>query len=140
MALELQNFDMAVSSLERACAYSRRVLGDGDVREDEAEILRAAVVQNFEFTYEMCWKYIKRWLDSNYSSSLTMGISRKQLFRLALENGLIDDFEAWVRYHELRNLTVHTYDRAVATRLADESDAFSVHARRLYWEIEARND
>ena len=140
MALELRNFDMAVSSLERACAYSRRVLEGGEVREDEAEMVRAAVVQNFEFTYEMCWKYMKRWLDSNYSSSVTLGISRKQLFRLALENLLIDDFDAWVKYHELRNLTVHTCDEAVATRLLDEAEAFRAHARELYRAIEARND
>ncbi len=57
---------------------------------------------------------MRRWLEGNLSPGSTPGLMRKQLFRLAAEECLITDVEAWFRYHELRNLTSHTYDSEVA--------------------------
>jgi nucleotidyltransferase substrate binding protein (TIGR01987 family) len=36
-------------------------------------------------------------------------IPKKQLFREAFENGLIEDPEKWFKYHEARNKTSHMY-------------------------------
>lgn len=138
--LVLDSLIRATSSLERACSYVTARESKEVISSEEFEILRAAVIQNFEFTYELCWKYTKRWLEENYNPTSVQGISRKQLFRLAIENGLIDDFDAWVRYHELRNLTSHTYDIKVAQQIYDEAPSFLLAAQRLLKAIEVRND
>lgn len=110
---------------------------NGELEADEMEVLKAAVIQNFEFTYELCWKFIKRWLDANYSGSFTSGLSRRQLFRSAAENRLIDNIDEWFAYHELRNRTLHTYDRTVADEIYSASESFWTAARELLHRLEA---
>nr|WP_269845091.1 nucleotidyltransferase substrate binding protein [Geothermobacter hydrogeniphilus] len=56
----------------------------------------AGVILNFKFTYELCWKFLKRWMENNISSESAEGITRRQLFRLAVESRLIDDVERWM--------------------------------------------
>lgn len=86
---------------------------DGVTREG----LRAGIIQNFEFTYELSWKLIKRWLETNLSKDDYDGISRRELYRHALENKLIENISNWFLYHENRNLTSHTYNHEVALKV-----------------------
>lgn len=138
--LDLSSLQKACASLERGLNYATDRFSSGLVNSDEAEILKAAVIQNFEFTYELCWKFMKRWVDVNYSESMTAGLSRRQLFRLAIENRLMDDFDRWLRYHELRNLTSHTYDRDVADEIFEAAGDFLKDAVDLLGRLEAKND
>lgn len=140
MQLDLSSLKKALSSMDRAWNYSHKRLESGNLEQDEIEVLRAAVNQNFEFTYELCWKFMKRWLKHNYSESFTSGITRKQLFRYAAENLLITDFEAWVKYHELRNQTSHTYDSKVAEEIFKVAGKFLQDAKAFLQAIEVRND
>ena len=39
---------------------------------------------------------MKRWLEKNYSSSYVDGVTRRELFRLAAENHIIDYVEDYV--------------------------------------------
>ena len=78
------------------------------------EILRDSVIQRFEYTYELAWKMMKRWLEINIGASYVDGISRKELFRMAAEQRLIDDPVKWFEYHEARNQTSHIYDESIA--------------------------
>ena len=76
--------------------------------------LKAGVIQNFEVAYELCWKFIKRWLENNVSPNAVTGVSRRELFRYAAENLLIRDVDQWMDFHAARNKTSHIYDHAVA--------------------------
>lgn len=102
--------------------------------------LIAGVIQNFEFTYELSWKFIKRWLEQNFGSTEVDGVSRRQLFRLALENKLIEDIEVWMEYHYARNRTSHTYNRVTAEEVYEISLEFLNDAKKLLIQIEERND
>jgi nucleotidyltransferase substrate binding protein (TIGR01987 family) len=113
MALDLSSLQKAVDSLQRAVKVASSQI-KGKVDTDEKEVIRAGVIQNFEFTYELCWKFMKRWLGINISSAVVDGISRKELFRLAAESRLISDVETWFEYNNLRNETAHTYDTKTA--------------------------
>ena len=104
------------------------------------ETIKAGVIQNFEFTYELAWKYMKRWLEKNYGSSTVDGVTRRELFRLAHENHLIDDVEEWMLYHRARNQTSHTYDKILADEIYMNSLSFLIVVTKLYQQLQAKND
>ena len=79
--------------------------------EQQTRLIKSGVVQNFEFTYEASWKMLKRQLVRQEGSSEVEMLSRKELYRLGAQKGLIDDPEKWFEYHRARNETSHTYDR-----------------------------
>ena len=102
--------------------------------------LQAGLIQNLEFTYELCWKSIRRWLETNVSPEVADGVTRRELFRLAAENLLIDDVDEWMRYHAARNDTSHQYYRALAEETLALMADFARAARRLLNNLKARND
>ena len=140
MALELSSLQKAVSALAGVLAKSddREFMSHQD--EVTRNAIRAGVIQHFEFTYELCWKFIKRWLEMNVSPTGIDGVTRRELFRLAAENRLIDDVNEWMRYHEARNLTSHTYQPEIAEKVYGTCHEFARAAARLLAALEKRND
>lgn len=80
------------------------------------EFVRDAVIQRFEFCYELAWKMLKLRLEQEGISALTP----RQALRESLQAALIEDGNVWSEIQRYRNLTSHTYDE----RLADEVYAF----------------
>ena len=94
MALELESLQGAIHSLESAIGVVRQKQDPGSgTSAAELEVIRAGVIQSFEFTYELCWKFMKRWLEDNLGSAYVDGVPRRELFRLAAENRLLTDVE-----------------------------------------------
>jgi nucleotidyltransferase substrate binding protein (TIGR01987 family) len=138
MPLELSTLRKAASMLETAL----RIYEDPAVKNrpsEEREVLRAGVIQVFEYTYELCWKFMKRWLELNISPTVD-GSTRKELFRLAAENKLISNVESWMDYHQSRNETSHVYDPGVAEDVYASVRPFLQDAKTLLSALEARND
>ena len=140
MALALGSFEKAVSALAAVLAKSDDVDFMNSLDEVARNAIKAGVIQHFEFTYELCWKFMKRWLETNISAGIADGVTRRELFRLAAENRLIDDVEQWMRYHEARNLTSHTYQPEIAQRVYNTAHDFARDAARLLAALEERND
>ena len=139
MALDLSSLQKAVMSLERAL----NVAAPDRLKEmtaDQQEVIRAGVIQNFELAYELCWKFMKRWLETNLSPMIADGVTRRELFRLAAENRLIDDVEQWMSYHDARNQTAHIYDLEIAQEVYETARGFVRDARKLLQALESRND
>lgn len=139
MPLDLSSLQKAVNSLERAIKVADTVIKDG-VNTDEEEVVRAGVIQNFEFTYELCWKFMKRWLEKNIGGTDLDGATRRELFREAYKSGLIDDVDNWMEYHEARNETSHTYDNDKAEDVFEVAKNFSKDAKQLLLIIGEKND
>lgn len=135
-----------LSSLKKASNSLKESLGvlDGYQKQSKDEplikTLRAGVIQNFEFTYELCWKFIKRWLERNLGRTEVEGVSRRQLFRLAHESRLIDDVEFWMTFHAARNQTSHTYDPEIAEEVLAVTRVLLPQAQELLARLEAKND
>ena len=140
MALELSSLQKAVSALAGVLAKSDDTEFMSQLDEVTRNAIRAGVIQHFEFTYELCWKFVKRWLEMNISPTAADGVTRRELFRLGAENRLIDDVEQWMRYHEARNLTSHIYQPEIAERVYNTAQDFTRDAERLLAALEARND
>ena len=81
------------------------------LKEKKTDIVRDATIQRFEYTFELSWKLIKRFLESHQN---TIEPSIKNIFREAGKLGLIDSVEDWFGYLNARNLTSHTYNETTA--------------------------
>lgn len=114
MSLDLTSLADAVATLQGAVEEAESGEFMDPLTPRQSDLVRAGVIQNFEFTYELCWKFMRRRLREDIGDALVDGISRRELFRLAAEQKLIEDAGVWFVYHEARNRTSHTYDAAVA--------------------------
>lgn len=73
-------------------------------------IQRAGVTQGFEFTFELAWKTLKDYLESNDVEVKYPRDTIKQAFQYEL----IKNGDAWMDMLEKRNLMSHTYDETNA--------------------------
>lgn len=141
MKLDLSSLQKAIESLEKTI----RVAGDKDsaarLDEDTKDAIRAGVIQNFEFTYELCWKFIRRWIKENSAvEEAEYPRTRKEFFRLAALFGLIKDPQLWFSYGDARNLTSHTYDEDKAETVYEAAVNFLEDAKYLMERLQERND
>ena len=139
MALDLSSLKKAVDSLECSIEVASAMI-KGKVDTAQEQVIRAGVIQNFEFTYELCWKFMKRWLEVNTGSESIDGTTMKELFRMAAERHLIRDVEAWFDYQKSRNKTTHTYDEKTAASVFAAAVRFAGDAKYLLKALEAKND
>ena len=86
------------------------------VAQPESSIVRDAVIQRFEFSFEPVWKTLKLYLERQGHEC---GGPRPTL-KKAFADGLIATPEAadvWLQMLEDRNLASHAYDEALAARI-----------------------
>ena len=132
MPLDLSSLEKALESLDRAIARSKKSPRDEEVRD--------AVIQRFEYTYELSWKMLKRRLEVEHPSPAEVdSLSFRDLLREAAERGLIDDVEGWMDFRESRNITSHTYDRKKAESVRKCALKFVREARALLGRLNERN-
>ena len=139
MDLDLSSLKKAVTSLNNALNVAAPASLDV-MSEDQQVVIKAGVIQNFEFTYELCWKFMKLCLDVNLGSTYVEGVARRELFRLSAENKLIEDVDQWMEYHDARNETSHTYDLDTAEEIFQISQTFYSDAFELLNTLEMKND
>jgi len=102
--------------------------------------LLAGVVQHFEFTFELCWKMLKRQLERELPSPDELdALNYRDLVRLGHERGLIESVQPWFDYRELRNITSHTYARDKALRVCAGAAGLQRDAAALLRRLQERN-
>jgi dTDP-4-dehydrorhamnose reductase len=74
----------------------------------------AACIKYFEMTFELAWKVMKDFLKEK---GITEIIGSKDSIRHAVNNGILDAEETWMKMVESRNKIVHTYDEGFASEL-----------------------
>lgn len=126
-ALDLSSLMNAVSRLEEAFAEPPR-----------NELERDGCIQRFEYTYELCWKMLRRQLIGMGAGDADL-LGRRELFREAARRGLISDPEGWFTFQRARNLTSHNYDTDKAEETYEVALSFVPHARKLLDELTARH-
>lgn len=97
------------------------------------EFTRDACIQRFEYTFELSWKTIKRYL------RLEAGLEEhniKNLFREAAQQNLIDNVDHWFGYLKARNLTSHTYNESTAEETYLQAQQFLSSAKYLLNNLE----
>lgn len=129
----MKNAKMMLTPLQKALRTLEEALD-----QPKSDFIRDATIQRFEYTYELSWKFMKRYLESQFSEEEIDALPRRELFRYARENGLIKNIEAWFGYHEARNATSHAYDEEIAERVYEAAAQFLPEAKQLLVELEKR--
>jgi len=139
MSLDLESLKKSFNALKEVFAVSEDTERMSQRTHFEVIAIRAGVLKHFEMTYELSWKMIARWLNNNVTAGIADGISRRNLFRLALENRLIQDFDRWDNYHDARNDAVHRYSFERAEMIYRLIGEFISDTQDLIRALEAQN-
>ena len=109
-----KRLELAANALDR--------LGELTEKETLSEVERDALIQRFEFCFEIMWKCGKDYL---LDMDGLEAASPRKVIRLLREVGILDDEETTLALAlaDDRNLTAHTYDEktaiAIAKRICD---------------------
>ena len=97
-----QNFEKAFRLLE----VSKKIAQPSDTE-------RAGLIQFFEITFELAWKTLKDYLESQGFQVNSPRETLKQAFQV----NLLLDGHTWMEILDNRNLTTHTYDEAISLQV-----------------------
>ncbi len=125
MRLDLSALKKAVAALEEVLAARKVEIGNGFILD--------ACIQRFEFTYELCWKMLRRHLENTEAAAESIdAMSFPELIRMGSERGLLrSGWDRWKIWREARNATSHTYDVVKAQKVAEVVPDFFEEARFL---------
>ena len=136
--LNLSAFIKAINQLEESLVYYHSDL----VQQDAGLIqhMRAAAIQAFEFTYELAWKMLKRYLVlTEPNPSEVEELSFPDLIRTGCERGLLQsELSVWKSFRQDRSMTSHTYDDLKAQEVFDHIPLFLKVAQALLVILQAR--
>lgn len=103
------------------------------------DVVRDSAIKRFEYTYELAWKMLKRYLQETSSSPSEIDeLGFRDLIRLGVESGLLRDSLAWFGYRESRNRTNHTYNEMTANDVYNSIPAFIVDVDYLIAKLKSR--
>lgn len=80
------------------------------------ELEQAGIIQFFEMTFEIAWKVLKDYLEKDGF----MVKSPREAIKQAFQNDLINDGHIWIEALANRNLTTHTYDSELSSKMVKE--------------------
>ena len=101
-----------------------------------SELERDGTIQRFEYTFELCWKSIRKLLLELGRQEVSS--SPKPLFRDAHQENLILEIDTWFKYIDARNRTSHTYNKKTAEQVYEDIKSFGPHARDLLKKLNER--
>lgn len=100
------------SNFKKAFAQLEKFIAEEDLNELEVQ----GLIKAFEYTYELSWKTLQDFLkDKGYIDI----IGPKPVIEQSFQNGYIRKGEAWMRMHNSRNLTSHTYNQDIADKIVE---------------------
>lgn len=137
--LDLTSLKDAVSSMNNALSVYQEKDRIWNERDNVREVIEAEIILNFKFTYELSWKFMVRWISLNISPDAVSPMTKRDLFRTAARNGLIQDPTLWFTFTDARNITSHTYDRKKAEKVLHLAPSLLEEASYLYSVLERQN-
>jgi len=123
----LHNFVNALEKYESAVNRYEEFKSEGF-----GDIYLDLIVKRFEFTYEMSWKALKRYLEF-------LGFEVKnprQTFKESYSQQIIDDENIWLDMIEQRNLSSHIYDELEISEILDKKENYLKAFQKLKIQLE----
>lgn len=95
------------------------------------ELMRDGVIQRFEYTMDLSWKMMQRYLKTVVQVDEANFRTKNDIFREAAKAGLIDDAEVWIGHYAARNETSHDYNIKKAQMVYDRAKLFLPDVKML---------
>lgn len=129
-----QRFEDQLYNFNNALERFNTVVNEKDTfyKEGFSDVYLDVAVKRFEFTFEMAWKAIRRYLDFE-------GIickSPRACFKEAFAQGLVEEEGVWLEMIEFRNLSTHIYNEQEIQELLDYVSSFSKAFNQLKAHLE----
>lgn len=127
LKLKYENLLAALEGFERSIVHFENTKKEGQAtlpsmeHEEVIESLRDSMIKRFEFTIELFWKYIKKYLEEVIDGAPDVN-APKPVIRAACKANLIEvlDAESAIEMIKSRNLTSHIYREEIADQLSKQ--------------------
>ena len=97
-------------SLKKAFNQLERFIAEEELNEMEEQ----GLIKAFEYTYELSWKTLQDLLkEKGYNDIL----GPKPVIEQSFQDGYITKGKEWLKMHNSRNLTTHSYDKETADEI-----------------------
>jgi nucleotidyltransferase substrate binding protein (TIGR01987 family) len=105
-------FDEAVSSIDKLSVLEKEGL-----------------IQRFEYTFELAWKTLKDYLESQEVEAKFP----REVIKKGFQYEIISDGEMWMEMLEKRNLIAHNYDKEIFEKAVSQVvDLFHPEVKKLF--------
>ena len=119
-----QNYSRAFQQLEKACQIKQ-----------PSDTERAGLIQFFEIAFELAWKTLKDYLESQGFQVN----SPRETIKQAFQSEVIQEGHIWMEALEDRNLTTHTYDEATSLKVEKLiKEKYFFRLKELYQILQAK--
>ncbi|MFH1562249.1 MAG: HI0074 family nucleotidyltransferase substrate-binding subunit [Nitrospirota bacterium] len=136
--IDYSAFNKALAQMEKSLTFLNSELSQNNP--ELCEQFRAAVIQAFEYTYELAIKMIRRQLGQIVANPAQLReMDFMDLVRTAFEAGIVREVPLFKVYREKRNITSHTYNENKADDVLSVIDSFLQDMRFLQNELRRRN-
>ena len=96
---------------------------------------KEGLIQRFEYTFELTWKTLKDYLESQGE----IVKSPREVIKTAFKYEIIDDGDIWMDILEKRNLFAHTYDESLFNQsLSYIVDSYFLEIEKVYYYLESK--
>ncbi len=112
--MTLERINDLLLAYRSACERLDEIVNTKSDLQLELSVISDALIQRFEFTFELAWKLLKESVEFQGSQPIR---SPRQAIKEAFQMGLISNGEAWIDMLGDRNLCSHTYDEAVVSKI-----------------------
>lgn len=131
--LNLSSLVKVLHSLDEALSEQRK--------QKDNLFVRDALIQRFEYTYDLAHKMLKRFLELTEPNSEAIDqMTFSSLIRTGAEKGLLKrSWETWSAYRTARNLTSHTYNESKAIKVCQVIPEFFKEAEFLLHQLQKRS-
>lgn len=140
MSIDFSSLGNAIGKLEKSLEFANSKPAEDDP--DLFEQLRNSVIQCFEFTYELSYKMLKRYLEETAANPEEIDSDTFQnIIRTGNEKGLLrSDWTRWKTYRQARTDSSHTYDQDKAEAVYEIAPDFLIEAKYLYEHLTSRSN
>jgi nucleotidyltransferase substrate binding protein (TIGR01987 family) len=116
-----------LENYEKACQQLLEFIEHGPLNKFEKQ----GLVQCFEYTFELAWKTLKDYLESEGYEPKTPRASIQLGFKIEL----IDDGHLWIQALEKRNLLSHTYNNDF---LNESVEVILAHYAQMLFDLKSK--